>query len=124
MELIGIIHTVGENQNVSASFVKREFVLYVENEKNKDWSDYVKIELQQGNVDEMEKYKQGDKIKCHINLRGRLWTNPQGVEQCFNTIVGWKIELINSAPVAPQAAQAPVAPQAAQAAEESDALLF
>jgi hypothetical protein len=96
MELTGVIYNIGEINNISATFVKRAFILYVENEKNKDWSDYVTLELQQSNVDEMEKYKKYDKIKCHINLRGRKWTNNEGIEVYFNTIVVWKIELITA----------------------------
>ena len=37
------------------------------------------------------------KIQCiSLNLRGRLWTNPQGEEKCFNTLECWKISKLNN----------------------------
>lgn len=52
----------------------------------------LEIQFTQGNVTMLDNLKIGQKLKIAINLRGREWTNPQGVVQVFNTIVGWKIE--------------------------------
>ena len=34
-------------------------------------------------------------ISIEINLKGRLWTNAAGVETCFNTLEGWKLEVLD-----------------------------
>jgi hypothetical protein len=38
-----------------------------------------------------------------INLGGREWINPQGEAKYFNSITGWRIEEVGSAPSVPQA---------------------
>ena len=49
----------------------------------------------------------GQIVKVHFNLQGREWTSPQGEVKYFNTVVGWKIELIQTTNVAQQQQQAP-----------------
>ena len=44
----------------------------------------------------------GQNVKVYINIRGREWTNPQGETKYFNTIEGWKIEVIQPTNVANQ----------------------
>ena len=56
----------------------------------------------------------GQNVKVYINIRGREWTSPQGEIKYFNTIEGWKIEMIQTTNVAnqqpvQQAPQQPVA---------------
>ena len=36
----------------------------------------------------------GQIVKVHFNLQGREWTSPQGEVKYFNTVVGWKIEVV------------------------------
>ena len=50
------------------------------------------IQFTQGNVTLLDNMKIGQKLKIAVNLKGREWTNKDGVLQVFNTIVGWKIE--------------------------------
>ena len=47
----------------------------------------------------------GDSVKIGINLNRRLWTNPQGEEKCFNSIVAWRIEKVSSENTNTQAPQ-------------------
>jgi hypothetical protein len=35
--------------------------------------------------------KVGDVVDVSVNLRGREWTNPEGVVKVFNTIEAWKV---------------------------------
>lgn len=91
-EITGKIHSIGETKTFGESFTKREFVLYVENKTNPEWSDYLKLELIKDKCSLIDIMNIGDEIKCGINLKGRLWTNPKGEEVCFNTIEAWKID--------------------------------
>ena len=36
----------------------------------------------------------GQNVNIGINLRGREWVNPQGETKYFNSIQGWRIEVI------------------------------
>ena len=52
----------------------------------------------------------GQNVKVYINIRGREWTNQQGEIKYFNTIEGWKIEVIQTTNVTyQQPVQQPVA---------------
>ena len=42
----------------------------------------------------------GQRVNVHFNLQGREWISPQGEVKYFNTVVGWKIELIQTTNVA------------------------
>jgi len=42
----------------------------------------------------LDNYNVGQEVKTSINLRGREWVNPEGVSKYFNTIQGWRIEVI------------------------------
>lgn len=93
MQLNGIIKVIKPIQQVSATFQKREFVI----ETIENYPQTISLELHGDRVDIIESFTEGQEVECHINLRGRMWTNPQGEEKYFNTIVCWKIQLPNTA---------------------------
>lgn len=88
MDIVGKLIKVGEIQNISDKFQKREFVV----ETDEKYPQKIQLELQGANCDIVDSYKIGQKIECSISLRGRLWTNPEGVDKYFNTIVCWLIQ--------------------------------
>lgn len=63
-------------QKISDRFQKREFVIEVENEKNPQWNDFVKVQLIQDRCDLLETIQLNENIKVYFNL---LW--PQMGEQ-------------------------------------------
>lgn len=90
MELSGKIRNFTDDIQVSDAFKKRELVITT----NEQYEQNILIEFQQDKCEYLDSYKVGDNITVHINLRGRIWVNPQGEEKCFNQILGWKIEKI------------------------------
>jgi single-stranded DNA-binding protein len=104
MEILGTIKVIKPIQQVSATFQKREFVI----ETTEQYPQTIQLELHGDRVDIIESFTEGQQVNVHINLRGRSWTNPQGEEKFFNTIVCWKIQLpnTNSAPQ-PQGQRSP-----------------
>ena len=118
MELKGIVYSVGETQQVRESFSKREFVLYVENPDNKDWSNYYKMELKQDKCSLIDGVKKYDELTVQYNLNGRKWDSPEKGEMFFTTLDVWKVEKVNVSQPAPQ----PV--QQAQHADPQDDLPF
>lgn len=87
MEITGIIKMIGTDQNVSASFVKRELVVSTAEQ----YPQHILINFVQDKVDLLDKFTVGQEVTVSINLRGREWTNPQGEVKYFNDIQGWKI---------------------------------
>jgi hypothetical protein len=94
MQVQGTIKMIGETQQVSASFRKRELVVTTAEQ----YPQSILIEFNQDKCDVLDKYQVGQEVNVSINLRGREWVNPQGEAKYFNTIQGWKIEAVGSAP--------------------------
>jgi hypothetical protein len=98
MEVTGKIKVINPEQQVSASFKKREMVVTTDEQ----YPQHIMIEFTQDKCDLLNNYRPGDAVKVSINLRGREWVNPQGETKYFNSIQGWRVEKMQNE--APQAA--------------------
>jgi len=88
MEVLGKVKVINAEQQVSASFKKRELVVATKEE----YPQFISINFTQDKCDLLNNYNVGDEVKVFINLRGREWVNPQGESKYFNDIQGCKIE--------------------------------
>lgn len=88
MEVVGKVKAVNTEQQVSASFKKRELVVTTDEQ----YPQHILVEFTQDKCDLLDKYKVGESVKVSINLRGREWVNPRGETKYFNSIQGWRIE--------------------------------
>jgi len=95
MEISGKVKVVNPEQQVSASFVKRELVITTEEQ----YPQSILIEFVQDKVDLLDKVKPGDSVTVSINIGGREWVNPQGETKYFNSIKGWRVQKTQDAPV-------------------------
>ena len=112
MEVLGKVKVINAEQQVSASFKKRELVVTTDEQ----YPQHIMIEFTQDKCDILNNYSAGDAVKVSINLRGREWNGPQGIK-FFNTLEAWRIEKVaagssNAAPAQnaqmPQSTAAPV----------------
>jgi hypothetical protein len=39
----------------------------------------------------LDNFQEGTEVTAKINLRGRKWTNPQGIDKYFNTLQAWQV---------------------------------
>ena len=93
MEVQGSIKVIGEVQEISATFKKRELVVSTDEQ----YPQTLSIEFIQDKTDLLNKFEIGQNVKVSINLRGREWENPQTKEiKYFNSIQGWRIELLEN----------------------------
>lgn len=92
MEVTGKIKVINPEQQVSASFRKREMVVTTEEQ----YPQHIMIEFTQDKCDLLNSYRVGEPVKVSINLRGREWVNPQGETKYFNSIQGWRIEKLQA----------------------------
>ena len=124
MEVVGKIKVISAEQQISASFKKRELVVTTDEQ----YPQSIMIEFTQDKSDLLNNYSIGENVKVSINLGGREWVNPQGETKYFNSIKGWRIEKIASnAPtqqVPPMPAAAAFAPATNINEEEADDLPF
>ena len=105
MEIQGRIKTIFATETVGQNgFQKRDLVISTDGQYPQD----IIIQFTQGNCALLDNLQVGQMVKIHFNLQGREWTSPQGEVKYFNTVLGWKIELIQTTNVAqPQYQQAP-----------------
>lgn len=110
MEVTGKIKMIGEPQQVSSSFRKREVVVTTDEQ----YPQHILIEFTQDRTDLLNAFQVGQPVKISINLRGREWVNPQGETRYFNTIQGWRIENLVQQPMGGDPYQQPGYNQAPQ----------
>ena len=99
MEIQGRIKQIFSSQMLGQNgFEKRDLVITTEEQ----YPQTIIIQFTQQRCDLLESLQVGQNVKVYINIRGREWTNPQGETKYFNTIEGWKIEVVHTTNVANQ----------------------
>ncbi len=87
----GTLHVIGETQQVSARFQKREFVLALADNR---YPQHVSFQLTGERVDAIEGFRVGEEVEVEFNLRGREWTSPKGEVKYFNSLDVWTLERV------------------------------
>lgn len=100
MEIRGKVHEIGATQQVTESFKKRDIIVaYAENPQ---FVEYIRFEATQDRTSIFDGLTVGEEIEVSFNLRGRPWTNKEGVTTYFNSLVAWRVtKLTNTAASAP-----------------------
>jgi hypothetical protein len=100
LEITGTIHFIGQEQQVSDKFKKRDFVLYVENETNSQYSDYIQLQMSQDKCAKLDEVEVGYEVKAFVNVRGKEYSKKDGSGMAyFNTLEAWKFDVLKSVPV-------------------------
>lgn len=108
MEIQGRIKQIFAPESVGQNgFQKRDLVITTEEQYPND----IIIQFTQSKCALLDNLQVGQRVNVHFNLQGREWTNPQGEVKYFNTVLGWKIELIKTTNVAQHTQQYQQAPQ-------------
>ncbi len=94
MNIQGKLIEVYETKQVTEKFKKREFV--IEYAENSQYPQFIKFELSQNNCDYLDEFSKGDFIDVHFDLRGRPWTNKEGITTYFTSLAAWKLQKANS----------------------------
>ena len=91
MEVQGTIKLIDETKTYGSNgFRKREVVLTTDEQ----YPQHLLIEFVQDKTDLLNNYQVGQQVRISVNLRGREWVNPQGETKYFNSIQGWRIEVL------------------------------
>ena len=108
MEIRGKVHEIGAVQQVTDTFKKRDLI--VQYAENPQFVEYIRFEATQDRTAIFDNLNVGDEVEVSFNLRGRPWTNRDGVTSYFNSLVAWRVAKVMTEPVpggAPQGTQAP-----------------
>ena len=101
MEIRGKVNEIGGIQQVTESFKKRDLI--VAHAENPQFVEYIRFEATQDRVNIFDNLTVGEDIEISFNLRGRPWTNKEGVTTYFNSLVAWRVtKLAGTAAAAPQ----------------------
>lgn len=92
MEITGKVHEIGAIQQVTDTFRKRDLV--VQYAENPQFVEYIKFEATQDRVNIFDNLNAGDEVAVSFNLRGRPWTNKDGVTSYFNSLVAWRVNKV------------------------------
>lgn len=91
MKLEGKLKVKNDTIQVSEQFSKREFVLTV---VDGAFSNDILIQLTKDKTALLDAFNIGDTLEVEININGKCWINPEGVEKYFNSLNAWKISKI------------------------------
>ncbi|KGE14578.1 DUF3127 domain-containing protein [Sphingobacterium deserti] len=102
MEIKGRVHEVHRTQQISESFKKRDLIIaYAENPQ---FVEYISFQATQDRVSIFDNLRVGDEVQVAFNLRGRPWTNKDGVTTFFNSLVAWRVTKLEAQRPAQQTA--------------------
>jgi Domain of unknown function (DUF3127) len=91
----GTIKVVGQTQQVSEKFSKRELVI---NEPSGQYPQLIPIEFKQDKTSLLDGFKPGDEVSVTCFVNGREWTGKDGVTKYFLSLAGNQIERAGAAP--------------------------
>lgn len=95
MEIVGKVHEIGDVQQVTDTFKKRDLV--VQYAENPQFVEYIKFEANGDRTSIFDNLNIGDDVEVSFNLRGRPWTNRDGVTSYFNSLVAWRVSKLGGA---------------------------
>ncbi len=99
-ELKATVKEIGETQQVSEKFKKRDLVLT--DLSKPEYPQHIKFDLNQDKVTLADNLKIGDKVSISFNLGGREYTKDNKTSY-FNSLQIWKLTKLSD--TAPQQAQ-------------------
>jgi hypothetical protein len=92
-EVNGVIKSIGDIQQISEKFKKRELVI----KTNEDYPQDLLFELTQSNCELLDNLVVGQTVNASFNLRGKEYQKKDGSGLCyFNSLQIWKINLVGS----------------------------
>jgi hypothetical protein len=92
MNVNGTVHSKGETQQVSDKFSKRTLVL--KTDENTPYPNFIEFQATQNKCELLDSVNVGQQVEVSFNLNGKLWTNKEGIEKCFNSLNIWRISQV------------------------------
>jgi len=94
MELTGKIEEIRQTIQRTPTFMVREFVIEVENQRNQQWNDHILFQTSNNNCVLLDNFQVGQTVKITFDIQGRRWKGNDGTERVFNTLSAWRIEAV------------------------------
>ena len=89
LQFTGTLKIKKDEQVISDKFKKMDIVV---SDDHDSYPQLVSFQLANDNIAKVANIEIGSQVTITFNLRGREWTNKEGVVMHFNTLDAWKIE--------------------------------
>ena len=89
IKITGHVYHVGQVEQISEKFKKREFVIKTIDQ----YPQLVLIQVVNERCDVLDNIRLNDAVDAFINIRGREWTDRNGARKFFNTLEAWQIQI-------------------------------
>lgn len=93
IEITGIVLKVGQTEQKTDSFKSRQLIVKTDTESQ--YPQELSIEFNQAKAEILDVVEEGSEVKVSVNLSGRKWTDKNGVDKWFNSLNGWKLEVLS-----------------------------
>lgn len=95
LEVIGTLHEIYEQQQITPTFAKRDFVLEIIDEAptGMTYTNYASFQLVNNSCSLIDHFQKGEKVKVHFNLRGNSWER-DGVVRYITNLNAWRVERV------------------------------
>lgn len=91
--MTGVVKVVGDSNQITEKFTKRELVLTVTDGK---YDQHVSFTFVNDNVSKLDPLAEGQEVEVSFNINGREWTDKSGEVKYFNTLQGWRVDSVSS----------------------------
>ena len=99
MNIIGTIYQIGEVDNVTDNFRRREIIVVANKEDNKgDCLGNIKLQFEQRDVFRVNTFHIGDEVSIDFEIVGKKWIKKDGTEGNFTYLRAISIETVVRAP--------------------------
>ncbi|HTB33189.1 MAG TPA: DUF3127 domain-containing protein [Bacteroidia bacterium] len=120
-ELTGTLKLKKDEQKVSDTFKKREFVV---TDNSSNYPQHILFQLKQDKCRLLDNYNPGDEVKVSFFISGREWQK-DGVVKYFTSLDAWRIDGVDKGSSSAGSQESSYATEAAlPATEEQDDLPF
>ena len=120
-ELTGTLKLKKDEQKVSDSFKKREFVV---TDNSSNYPQHILFQLKQDKCRILDNYNPGDEVKVSFFISGREWSK-DGTVKYFTSLDAWRIDGVEKGSSSSGSQESSYATEAAlPATEEQDDLPF
>jgi len=102
MEIIGKLIEKRDQRQASQTFVVREFVIEVENQRDPRYNDFLQCQLTGDRCALLDQYQIGELVQVTFDLRGRKWTAPDGTVRYIMSLNAWRLDRPQAPGMAPQ----------------------
>jgi len=92
-ELTGNLKLKKDEQKVSDSFKKREFVV---TDNSSNYPQHIQFQLTQDRCRLLDVVNAGDEVKVSFFVRGREWTGKDGAVKYFTSLDAYKLERVGA----------------------------